>query len=278
VSAEDQVDRYAVVGNPVAHSLSPKIHTEFARQTGQQLSYQAIELASDGFASGIAELQRQGLRGLNVTVPFKREAWELCHSLSDRAEIAGAVNTLSLLADGSIHGDNTDGVGLVRDLVDNLKIEIKQQNVLLLGAGGAARGVLEPLLALSPARLTIANRSLDRAIALANDFTSFGKIEVVAYTQLSNEKYQLIINATAAGLSQQLPPIPASLLNPAGVCYDMMYNLNKATDFVEWSASQGVKQSFDGLGMLVEQAAEAFFLWRGMRPDTSKIMSMLRAA
>jgi shikimate dehydrogenase len=163
VSAKEQADRYAVVGNPVAHSLSPKIHTEFARQTGQQLSYQAIELACDGFANGIAELQRQGFRGLNVTVPFKREAWELCDSLSDRAEVAGAVNTLSLQADGSIHGDNTDGVGLIRDLVDNLKIKIQQQNVLLLGAGGAVRGVLEPLLALSPARLTIANRNLDRA-------------------------------------------------------------------------------------------------------------------
>lgn len=278
MSADDQVDRYAVVGNPVAHSLSPKIHAEFARQTGQQLSYQAIELASDAFASGIAELQRQGFRGLNVTVPFKREAWELCHSLSARAEVAGAVNTLSLQADGSIHGDNTDGVGLVRDLVDNLKIRIQDQNVLLLGAGGAARGVLEPLLALTPARLTIANRSLDRANALARDFTSFGKIEVVSYTQISNESYQLIINATAAGLSQQLPPIPASLLNPAGVCYDMMYNLNKATDFVEWSTSRGVKHSFDGLGMLIEQAAEAFYLWRGLRPDTSKIMAILRTA
>jgi len=278
VSTDDQVDRYALVGNPVAHSLSPQIHTEFAHQTGQQLSYQAIELARDGFASGIAELQRQGFRGLNVTVPFKREAWELCHSLSDRAEVAGAVNTLSLQADGSIHGDNTDGVGLIRDLVDNLEIKIQQQNVLLLGAGGAVRGVLEPLLALSPARLTIANRNLDRANALARDFTSFGKIEVVAYTQLSNQSYQLIINATAAGLSHQLPPIPTSLLDPTCVCYDMMYNTNKATDFVEWSASRGVKQSFDGLGMLVEQAAEAFFLWRGQRPDTSKLMSMLRTA
>jgi shikimate dehydrogenase len=278
VSGDGAADRYAVVGNPVAHSLSPKIHTEFARQTGQQLSYQAIELASDSFAAGIADLQQRGFRGLNVTVPFKREAWELCDSLSARAEIAGAVNTLSLHADGSIHGDNTDGVGLVRDLVDNLKIKIEGQNVLLLGAGGAARGVLEPLLALFPAKLTIANRSLDRAIALADDFTIHGKIDVVAYTQLSNESYQLIINATAAGLSNQLPPIPASLLNPAGVCYDMMYNLNKATDFVEWSVSQGVKQSFDGLGMLVEQAAEAFYLWRGVRPQTDELMRMLRTA
>jgi len=278
VSGDGEVDRYAVVGNPVAHSLSPKIHTEFARQTAQQLSYEAIELASDAFTAGIAELQQMGFHGLNVTVPFKREAWELCDSLSDRAKIAGAVNTLSLQADGSIHGDNTDGVGLVRDLVDNLKIKIQDQNVLLLGAGGAVRGVLEPLLALSPAQLTIANRNLDRANALADDFTSSGKIEVVAYNQLSNKSYNLIINATAAGLSQQLPPIPASLLDRAGVCYDMMYDINKATSFVEWSTSRGVKQSYDGLGMLVEQAAEAFSLWRGVRPQTGNLLRMLRTA
>jgi shikimate dehydrogenase len=271
-----EVDRYAVVGNPVAHSLSPKIHSEFARQTGQRLSYEAIELPGDAFTAGIASLQRQGFRGLNVTVPFKREAWELCHSLSARAQVAGAVNTLNLLADGSIHGDNTDGLGLTRDLVDNLDVAIQQRNVLILGAGGAVRGVLEPLLALSPARLTIANRSQDKAKALARDFSSFGKIRAVAYTQLPDEKYDLIINATAAGLSHQLPPIPASLLDQANVCYDMMYDINKATDFVEWTVSRGVKQSFDGLGMLVEQAAEAFFLWRGVRPQTRKLMHMLR--
>lgn len=274
----DELDRYAVVGNPVAHSLSPQIHTEFARQTGQQLSYEAIELANDAFADGVAELRKQGFRGLNVTVPFKREAWELCDNLSARAETAGAVNTLSLHADGSIHGDNTDGVGLVRDLVDNLKINIEGRNLLLLGAGGAVRGVLEPLLAQFPARLTIANRTLERALALAHDFRRLGKIEVLAYNQLSNQSYHLIINATAAGLSQQLPPIPGSLLKPASVCYDMMYDTKKATRFVEWSTAQGVKQSSDGLGMLLEQAAEAFYLWRGVRPQTAELMRVLRTA
>ena len=270
------VDRYAVVGNPVAHSLSPRIHAEFARQTGQALSYQAIEIPTDAFAAGIAGLQQQGFNGVNVTVPFKREAWELCDRLTPRAEIAGAVNTLSLQADGAIHGDNTDGVGLVRDLVHNLEIKIARRNILLLGAGGAARGVLEPLLALSPARLTIANRSIDRAEALARDFTSYGKIEVVAYSQLKSADYHLIINATAAGLSNQLPPLAATLLERAEVCYDMMYNLNAATAFVEWSMRQGVQNSHDGLGMLIEQAAEAFCLWRGVRPETSQIASMLR--
>ena len=270
------VDRYAVVGNPVAHSLSPRIHAEFARQTGQALSYQAIEIPTDAFAAGIAGLQQQGFRGVNVTVPFKREAWELCDRLTPRAEIAGAVNTLSLQADGAIHGDNTDGVGLVRDLVHNLEIKIARRNILLLGAGGAARGVLEPLLALSPARLTIANRSIDRAEALARDFTRYGKIEVVAYAQLKSADYHLIINATAAGLSNQLPPLAATLLERAEVCYDMMYNLKAATAFVEWSMRQGVQRSHDGLGMLIEQAAEAFCLWRGVRPETSQIASMLR--
>ena len=271
-----QVDRYAVVGNPVAHSLSPKIHGEFARQTGEALSYEAIELPVDGFAEGIAELQRQGYRGLNVTVPFKREAWELCHSRSARAETAGAVNTLIFDEDKRIHGDNTDGVGLVRDLVDNLNIEISGRNLLILGAGGAVRGVLEPLLAQSPARLTIANRTLERAIGLARDFRSFGKIEAVAYTQLERDGYHLIINATAAGLSNQIPPVSAAVLDPAGVCYDMMYKLNTATAFVEWSVAQGVQASHDGLGMLVEQAAEAFSLWRGPRPDTGRVLSLLR--
>ena len=273
----DRVDQYAVVGNPVAHSLSPRIHTEFAHATGESLDYQAIEIPSDSFVAGIADLQQQGYRGLNVTVPFKREAWELCNSMTSRARIAGAVNTLCLHEDGTIQGDNTDGVGLVRDLVHNLKIEIEQRNILILGAGGAVRGVLEPLLALSPAQITLANRSIDRAKGLAQDFNSFGKIEVVAYNQLNCEGYHLIINATAAGLSNQIPPISAAILDRASVCYDMMYNLNAPTSFVEWTLAHGVVRSQDGLGMLVEQAAEAFYLWRGQRPDTGQLLKTLRA-
>ncbi len=271
-----ELDRYAVVGNPVAHSLSPRIHAEFARQTGQALSYEAIELATDAFAAGIADLQRRGYRGLNVTVPFKRQAWELCDSLSSRAEIAGAVNTLMLDEDGSIKGDNTDGVGLVRDLVHNLNIDLAGKNILLLGAGGAARGVLEPLLAESPASLTIANRTLERAHALARDFQSIGDVQVVAYPDLKPNGYQLVINATAAGLGNQLPPLSAEVLDPHGTCYDMMYNLEAATAFVAWSRQQGVQRSYDGLGMLIEQAAEAFQLWRGVRPDTGGIAAWLR--
>jgi shikimate dehydrogenase len=270
------VDHYAVVGNPVAHSLSPRIHAEFARTTGQSLEYQAIEIASDSFAAGIADLQQRGFRGLNVTVPFKVAAWELCNSLTARARTAAAVNTVCLQADGTMHGDNTDGIGLIRDLVDNLKIDIEQQNILILGAGGAVRGVLEPLLALSPSRITVANRDIDRALGLARDFRSFGEIEVIAYNQLISRDYHLIINATAAGLSNQLPPISAAVLERASVCYDMMYNLSAPTSFVQWSRAQGVARSHDGLGMLVEQAAEAFYLWRGQHPDTSRLLSILR--
>ena len=277
MSSHRALDRYAVVGNPVAHSLSPRIHGEFARQTGETLEYRAIEIATDAFAAGIADLQRQGYQGVNVTVPFKREAWELCHSKTDRAQIAGAVNTLCFRENGTIHGDNTDGVGLIRDLAHNLKIELEGKNILILGAGGAVRGVLEPLLAQFPSRITLANRSLDRAITLVEDFTSIGEIEVVAYNQIKPEGYHLIINATAAGLSNQVPPISAAVLNRAGVCYDMMYNLNTATTFVDWAISNGVKQSHDGLGMLVEQAAEAFYLWRGLRPKTSQLLLALRA-
>ena len=208
MAAAQRADRYAVVGNPVAHSLSPKIHAAFAQQTGDAISYEAIELPLDDFTGGIANLQKQGFRGVNVTVPFKREAWESCHRLSARAEIAGAVNTLTFQANAEIHGDNTDGVGLVRDLTDNLNVDIKGKNLLVLGAGGAVRGVLQPLLALAPANLTIANRTLERALGLARDFASLGKIQAVAYAQLNPGGYHLIINATAAGLSNQIPPCP----------------------------------------------------------------------
>lgn len=278
MSARQRAGRYAVVGNPVSHSLSPRIHSAFAEQCGDALSYEAIELPVDGFTSGILELRRNGYLGLNVTVPFKRDAWDLCDQLSARAQTAGAVNTLQLQADGTTAGDNTDGVGLVRDLIDNLSVDIEDQQILILGAGGAVRGVLEPLLAQSPAALTIANRTLERAQALARDFSHFGKIQAVAYTQLSGNGYHLIINATAAGLSNQIPPIPPAALDPDGVCYDMMYNLNTATAFVDWSLSQGVHRCYDGLGMLVEQAAEAYALWRGHRPATAPVLSMLRGS
>jgi shikimate dehydrogenase len=275
VPSPDQVDRYAVVGNPVAHSLSPQIHASFAAQTGQELSYEAIEIPLDSFANGIRDLQQKGFSGVNVTVPFKREAWELCDHLSTRAQDAGAVNTLSFMPDGNIAGDNTDGVGLTRDLVENLGVAIERQEILLLGAGGAVRGTLGPILALSPGSLTIVNRTPQKAVALAQDFEKFGEIQALAYASLGSASYDLIINGTAAGLSNQVPPVPDSVLGENSVCYDMMYNISSATAFVDWASSRGVKQAFDGRGMLVEQAAEAFHVWRGIRPHTAEIIKSL---
>ena len=271
----DLVDRYAVVGNPVAHSLSPRIHASFAAQTAQTISYEAIEIPLDSFVNGIRELQQKGFSGVNVTVPFKREAWELCDHLSERAQDAGAVNTLSFLGDGSVTGDNTDGVGLTNDLVDNLGVAIERQKILLLGAGGAVRGVLGPVLAMSPERLTIANRTPQKAEALAQDFAQFGEIHALAYESLGSASYDLIINGTAAGLSNQVPPIADSVLSENTVCYDMMYSLSKATAFVDWALSHGVKQAFDGRGMLVEQAAAAFHIWRGIYPRTTEVIRSL---
>lgn len=270
------IDRYAVVGNPVGHSLSPRIHSSFAEQTGQALSYEAIEIPIDGFVVGIRDLQNQGYRGLNVTVPFKREAWELCDALSARAEQAGAVNTLSLDTDGGISGDNTDGLGLTRDLVNNLEVEIGGRSVLVLGAGGAVRGVLEPLLEQAPSSLTIANRTPEKAASLAQDFASRGNISALAFESLDGRDFDLIINGTAAGLGNEVPAIPDSVISGASVCYDMMYNIEKATAFVDWAKSRGAAGAFDGLGMLVEQAAAAFEIWRGVKADSRSVISALR--
>ena len=270
------LDRYAVVGNPVGHSLSPRIHACFAEQTGQALSYDAIELPLDGFAAGIRKLRQQGFRGLNITVPFKREAWALCDSLSTRAEQAGAVNTLSFTNDGSIAGDNTDGTGLVRDLVENLGIEIKGRDILVLGAGGAVRGVLGPLLEHSPARLVIANRTVEKAESLADDFSAVGNIRALPFDALEGQAFDLIVNGTAAGLSNEIPPIPTSLVRAVTACYDMMYNFEAPTAFVAWARDQGSVRAFDGLGMLVEQAAEAFRIWRGLSPETALVIDSLR--
>ncbi len=274
----EQAALYAVVGNPVAHSLSPRIHSSFAAQTGQALSYSAIEIPLDGFRNGIRDLQSQGFDGVNVTVPFKREAWELCDSLSTRAEDAGAVNTLSFAADGSIAGDNTDGVGLIRDLVDNLQIEIARRDILLLGAGGAVRGVLGPLLAQSPISLTLANRTPEKASVLARDFAGRGDIQAAAFSDLGEKNFDLVINGTAAGLGNQVPAIPGSVLDERTVCYDMMYSVSAATAFVDWALAHGAARAHDGLGMLVEQAAAAFEIWRGVKPDSAAVIRSLRSA
>ena len=272
MTVSDHVDSYAVIGNPVAHSLSPRIHAEFAEQTGQRISYRAIELAADSFTRGIRELQQQGFSGVNVTVPFKREAWELCDERSPRATDAGAANTLTFRHDGSIAGDNTDGVGLVRDLVENLQVAIENQRILVLGAGGAVRGVLGPILAQSPACVVIANRTLEKAVTLVRDFGSRGELDAVAYDTLGSEKFDLIINGTAAGLDNEIPPLPQTVIGENTTCYDMMYDLSANTAFVAWAYYHSALKAVDGIGMLVEQAAEAFLVWRSVRPNTAAVI------
>ncbi|MCP4188274.1 MAG: shikimate dehydrogenase [Gammaproteobacteria bacterium] len=273
----DNNNRYAVVGNPISHSLSPRIHQTFAKQAGVSLSYKAIELPEDNFEISIQDLQQQGYRGLNVTVPFKQQAWHLCDRRSPRAEDSGAVNTIMFLQDGNIAGDNTDGVGLTRDLVKNNHALIKRRRVLVLGAGGAVRGVIPSLLALSPDNLTIANRTLEKAVQLAKDFIAIGDINTSTYEDLGREKFDLIINGTSAGLNHEIPPVPKEVLGINSICYDMMYSTDGSTAFVEWAQNLGASRAFDGLGMLVEQAAESFFVWHSIRVDTAEVIAELRS-
>ena len=264
-------DRYAVIGNPVTHSKSPQIHTAFAQQTGQDLRYEAIEAPLEGFAATIARLRGEGYRGCNVTVPFKFEAFELCDQLTQRARAAQAVNTLSL-RDGEISGDNTDGAGLLADIENNLGCRLSSKQVLLLGAGGAAYGVALPLLG-AGAVLTVANRTMDKAQRLAEAFSASGAIAACGYDALAGRRFDVIINATASGLSNELPPLPPDIFAPNALAYDMMYG--RETPFMKFAHEQGAAIA-DGLGMLVEQAAEAFFVWRGVRPDTRAVMAVLR--
>ncbi len=270
------IDRYAVVGNPVAHSLSPRIHVSFAGQMQQKMSYEAIELAIDKFPLELLELQRQGLKGANVTVPFKQQAWKICSQRSPRAEQAGAVNTLSFMDNGEICGDNTDGTGLTRDLQNNHQVLIQNRKILILGAGGAVRGVLAPLLALEPESILIANRTIGKAEQLALDFRPVGAISACGYDDLGAEKFDLIINATAAGLSHQVPPVNEAVIGNSTICYDLMYQLEGPTAFVAWARDRGAARAIDGLGMLVEQAAESFYIWRGVRVDTTEVINNLR--
>lgn len=270
------MDRYAVVGNPISHSLSPMIHHAFAQQTGQAVSYEALLIETGEFELQIKRLQELGVLGLNVTVPFKQDAWHLARKRSPRAELAGAVNTLIFQPDGGIDGDTTDGVGLLTDLLINHKALIRNRKVLVLGAGGAVRGVLGPLLLQNPSELMIANRTREKAEELALLFAEHGDIDSCHYDELGATGYDLIINGTSAGLTQDIPPIPDSILNSNSFCYDMMYNVKEPTAFTRWAHERGAVRASDGLGMLVEQAAESFKIWRGVRPETGDIIRQLR--
>jgi shikimate dehydrogenase len=268
-------DQYAVIGNPIAHSKSPLIHAAFAHNTGQDLEYGRILGDPDNFAGDVRAFFAAGGRGLNVTVPFKEAAWALADERTRRAEIAGAVNTLIRLDGSRLRGDNTDGVGLVRDLADNHGFRFQGTHVLLLGAGGAARGVLIPLLDTGLARLVIANRTAAKAHRLADLAAPFGPTEARGFDALDGEQFDLVINATSAGLSDTVPAIPDSCLRPNGWTYDMLY-ADVPTAFCRWGRSRGAARAIDGLGMLVEQAAESFWLWRGVRPETASVIAMLR--
>ncbi|WP_346833308.1 shikimate dehydrogenase [Pseudomonas abietaniphila] len=267
-------DHYVVFGNPIAHSKSPLIHRLFAEQTGQALDYQTALAPLDDFTAFAKQFFVSGL-GANVTVPFKEEAYRLADQLTERGRRAGAVNTLARQADGSLLGDNTDGAGLVRDLTVNHGVTLKDKRVLLLGAGGAVRGALEPLLAEEPYVLVIANRTVEKAERLAQEFADIGPVLPAGYDWLE-EPVDIIINATSASLSGDVPPIAPSLIQPGETfCYDMMY-AKEPTAFCRWATEHKAGQAVDGLGMLVEQAAEAFFLWRGVRPDSAPVLAELR--
>ncbi|WP_110686551.1 shikimate dehydrogenase [Salinicola aestuarinus] len=265
-------DRYAVFGNPIGHSRSPRLHAAFAEQTGQAMRYEAIEAPVADFATAWQRFVADGGRGANVTVPFKETAFALADTLTPRARLAGAVNTLSVTPEGGTHGDTTDGVGLVRDLEAHAA-PLDGARVLLLGAGGASRGVIEPLLDAGVASLTIANRTVAKAEALAQLFAERGEVEGCGFEAVTGP-FDLVVNATSASLAGDLPPLPEGLFGVGGLAYDMMYAA-EPTVFLRWAGAQGAR-TVDGLGMLIEQAAASFALWRGVEPETAPLYAALR--
>jgi shikimate dehydrogenase len=268
-------DRYAVIGNPIEHSRSPEIHAAFAAQTRQDMSYERLLGDLEYFEDDVRGFVAAGGRGLNVTVPFKERAFRLADRLSGRAKDACAVNTLSVEPDGRLGGDNTDGVGLVTDLGCNHRFDLAGARILLVGAGGAGRGVVAPLLEGRPAQLIIANRTAEKALSLAADMARLGPVVGCGLADLAGRQFDLIVNATAAGLDGRVPELPEDCLADGGWTYDMMYGA-APTAFVRWGLAHGAAKALDGLGMLVEQAAEAFWLWRGVRPDTESVIRAMR--
>ncbi|WP_086135143.1 shikimate dehydrogenase [Methylocaldum sp.] len=267
-------DRYAVFGHPIGHSKSPRIHALFAEQTGERLTYTAQDVLPETFEIRVRDFFAGGGKGLNCTVPLKELAWKIADSKSERAERSKAVNTLALRPDGTIYGDNTDGVGLMRDLTVNLGLSLENRRVLLLGAGGASRGIIGPLLERGPSCLVIANRTPDKAVRLAEEFGDLGPIAGCGFSDLGTESFDLVLNATAASLIGELPDLPKNILRAGGCCYDLAYG-TEPTPFVRWGKDVGADVSVDGIGMLVEQAAEAFFIWRGIRPETHPVIDIL---
>jgi shikimate dehydrogenase len=274
-NAAGTLDQYGVVGHPVAHSWSPFIHGLFSRETGQSMSYRLYDFNPEEFHERVRDFFKQGGRGLNITLPHKITAVDVADDLTARAAHAAAVNTFVVRNDGTILGDNTDGTGLVRDLCDNQGIVITHRRILIIGAGGACRGVLAPLLALSPAEIVIANRTSERAETLAKAFEKLGTTRGVGFRYISGGVFDLIINATSASLSGDIPAVPTSVIGPDTVCYDMAYGKTD-TPFVRWALKLGCTRALQGWGMLVEQAAESFRVWRGMRPSTAPVLAALK--
>lgn len=271
--SEASLDLYGLIGSPVKHSISPQVHSRFAEQTKQAMRYQLVECPPDGFDTTLRQFIAQGGKGLNVTLPFKKIACQTALSLSQRARIAAAANTLFINQGQVVYADNTDGIGLVKDLTLNCHINIKGSHLLVVGAGGAARGVIPALFNAGISRLTLANRNLERATKLVSTFESLGAISSCSLGGLAKQRFDGIINATSASLYNEVPPLPPSLEVKWG--YDLVYQATP-TAFVRWLKSQGIEQAFDGLGMLVAQAAQSFFLWRGVLPETAPVVAELR--
>jgi len=274
-SAAETTDQYGVVGHPVSHSWSPFIHGLFSRETGQSMTYRLYDFLPEEFHERVKEFFREGGRGLNITLPHKIAAVDVADELTARAAHAAAVNTLAVRSDGGILGDNTDGTGLVRDLCDNQGIVITHRRILIIGAGGASRGVLAPLLALSPNEIVIANRTPERAETLAKAFEKLGTTRGVGFRYISGGRFDLIINATSASLSGDIPAVPTSVVGPETICYDMAYG-KADTPFLRWALKLGCTRALQGWGMLVEQAAESFRIWRGVRPSTAPVLAALK--
>lgn len=272
---EKTVDHYAVMGNPIGHSRSPKIHRLFAQQTRQSMDYQAIQVDDGGFKQAVGNFFANGGKGLNITVPFKLQAFELSEQLSERAQLAKAVNTLLVNKNGDIVGDNTDGIGLVTDLSQNHAIELTDKSVLIIGAGGAARGIIPSLINSGIGHLCVVNRTAQRAYDLRDEFSVLMTIDAFALETLPDQSFDIIINASASSLQGEAPPLNSRLIHANSCCYDLMYAPHD-TPFLQWAQSNGVNKRFDGLGMLVEQAAESFYLWRNLRPQTAPVIENLQ--
>lgn len=270
------MDHYGLIGNPVQHSQSPLIHRLFAEQTLQQMDYSSILVSLSGLEEALIQFQDQGGKGLNITLPFKHRAFSLVDARSERAERAQAVNTILFKEDGMRYGDNTDGVGIIRDITLNHRFSIRNKRVLILGAGGAVRGILSPLLIEQPSEVILTNRTESKAVALADDFSNEGFIQACPLSLLEINSFDLVINGTSASLQGEMLDLPGSILKENSFCYDMVYGKGM-TPFLKWSKEQGASLCTDGLGMLVEQAAESFYVWRNIKPNTQPVLAILHA-